>query len=104
MPVLNELGISFSNNIWLNSLVSMGTMMGLAALKCSDERPYSSADFPLFSLSIAGPTSASEIVNSVTLCIQFSLFMNRRSRERIGKNRADFVLKITGNTGYYPMR
>ena len=69
MPVLNELDISFSNNIWLNSLVSMGTMMGLAALKCSYERPYSLADFPLFSLSIAGPTSASEIVNTVSLFV-----------------------------------
>ena len=63
---LKVFGTFFSDIMALKSLVTTGTIAGLAALKCSDVRPYSSRDFPLFSLSIAEPTSASEMQTSVS--------------------------------------
>ena len=61
--------MSLEIKISLKSLVSTGTIMGFAALKYSEDRPYSSADFSLFSLSIAVPTSASEISKSASKCL-----------------------------------
>ena len=63
----------FFYKISLKSLVTTGTITGFAALKCSENKPYSSADFLLLSSSTALPTSASEMLMEARDSVLYSV-------------------------------